>query len=170
MDAGQLADALHKLALMLDDFLLGEHRERAVLFHLLQLGQLLVGGGSILNGVVQQRRLDGFAVQMQLLCHDLGHRQRMGHKGGAVLAQLGAVQVAGKFVGLPDQGEVGGGVILPHRILQMLIHGVDIHGFAHCASPPPRPASASVRRCMYWESSRRTFFSPAARCRMMSSP
>ena len=132
MDAGQLADALHQIS----------HRGRE------QLGQLLMGGGGILDGVVEQRRLDGFAVQMQLLRHDLGHRQRVGHKGGAVLAQLGAVLVPGKLIGLPDQLEIGRGVIAPHRILQMLIHGLDIHIFGHWLPPPPRPVSASVRRRM----------------------
>ena len=133
MDAGQLADALHQIG----------HRGGK------QLGQLLVGGVGVFDGVVQQRRLNGFAVQMQLLRHDLRHGQRMRHKGRSVLPQLAAVQVAGKFIGLPDLNKVRGGIIGAYRILQMLIHGLDVYRFAHCASPPPRPVSASVRRCMY---------------------
>ena len=154
MDTGQLADALHQIG----------HRGGK------QLGQLLMGGGGILDGVVEQRRLDGFAVQLQLLRHDLGHRQRVGHKGGAVLAQLGAVLVAGKLIGLPDQLEIGRGVVAADGVLQMLIHGLDIHSFAHRVPPPPRPVSASVRRRMYSESSSRTFLSRPASCISMVSP
>ena len=155
VDAGQLADALHQI---------GDGGGK-------QLGQLLVGGLGILNGVVQQRRHNGFAVQMQLLRHDLSHRQRVGHKGRAVLAQLRAVQVPGKLIGLPDLLEVSGGVIAPHGVLQMLIHGLDICGLAHWMAPPPRPVvSASARRCMYTESSRWTFLSFPARCSVTLSP
>ena len=41
------------------------------------LAMLLVGGGGILDGVVQQGRHDGLCVQVQLLRHDLCHRQGM---------------------------------------------------------------------------------------------
>ena len=154
VDAGQLADALYQVG----------HRGRE------QLGQLLVGGVGILNGVMQQRRLDGLAVQMQLLRHDLGHRQGVGDEGRAVLAQLRTVQIPGELIGLADLLEIGGGVVAADGILQMLIHGLNIHGFCHWAPPPPRPASASVRRRMYSESSSLTFLSLPASCRSISSP
>ena len=154
VDAGQLADALHQVG-----HGGGKH-----------LGDLLMGGGGILDGVVQQRRDDGFAVQMQLLHHDLGHRQRVGDKGRAVLAHLGAVHFPGQLIGLADLLEIGGGIVAADRVLQMLIHGINIHRIAHWIPPPPRPVSASVRRRMYSESSSLTFLSLAASDRKISSP
>ena len=65
VDPGQLADPLHQV----------RHRRGEL------LGDVLVGGGGILNGVVEQGGLDGLGVQVQLLGHDLGHGQGVGHKG-----------------------------------------------------------------------------------------
>ena len=65
MDPGQLADPLHQI----------RHRGGEL------LGDVLVGGGGVLNGVVEQGRLDGLGVQVQLLRHDLGHSQGMGDEG-----------------------------------------------------------------------------------------
>ena len=65
VDPGQLADPLHQV----------RHRRGEL------LGDVLVGGGGVLNGVVEQGRLDGLGVQVQLLRHDLGHSQGMGDEG-----------------------------------------------------------------------------------------
>jgi len=65
VDPGQLADPLHQI----------RHRGGEL------LGDVLVGGGGVLNGVVEQGRLDGLGVQVQLLRHDLGHSQGMGDEG-----------------------------------------------------------------------------------------
>ena len=65
MDPGQLADPLHQI----------RHCGGEL------LGDVLVGGVGVLNGVVEQGRLDGLGVQVQLLRHDLGHSQGMGDEG-----------------------------------------------------------------------------------------
>ena len=105
MDTGQLADALHQI----------RHRGRE------EPGDVLVGGGSILDGVVEQSRLDGLGVQMQLLRHDLGHRQRVGDEGRAVLPHLRSVGLGSELEGGPDLLEVGAGVIAADGVLQLAV-------------------------------------------------
>ena len=105
MDTGQLADALHQI----------RHCGRE------EPGDVLVGGGGILDGVVEQSRLDGLGVQMQLLRHDLGHRQRVGDEGGAVLPHLRPVGLGGELEGGPDLLEVGAGVIVADGVLQLAV-------------------------------------------------
>ena len=116
LDAGQLADALHQIG--------DGGRELA--------GDILMGGGGVLDGVVEQGRGDGLAVQMQLLGQDLGHRQRVGHEGGAVLPELSGVGGLGKVKGGPDLGKVGARVVGAYGILQMLI----LLFQCHTGSPP----------------------------------
>lgn len=58
-----------------------------------------MGGGGILDGVVQQGRHNRLCVQVQLLRHDLCHRQGMCDKGRAVLAVLPRVVGIGEFIG-----------------------------------------------------------------------
>ena len=50
-----------------------------------------MGGGGVLDDVVEQGGLDGLAVQPQLLRHNLRHRQGMDDIGLAALAQLPVV-------------------------------------------------------------------------------
>ena len=105
VDTGQLADALHQI----------RHRGRE------EPGDVLMGGGGILDGVVEQSRLDGLGVQMQLLRHDLGHRQRVGDEGRAVLPHLWPVGLGGELEGGPDLLEVGAGVIVADGVLQLAV-------------------------------------------------
>ena len=97
-----------------------------------QLGDLLMRGRGVLDGVVQQRRGDGLRVQMQLLGHDLRHGERMGDKRRVVLAELALVGLVGEFKSRPDQVKVRAGVVPAHRFNQM----VKALLYGHCVSPP----------------------------------
>ena len=93
------------------------------------LGNVLMGGIGILDGIVEQGGGNGLRVQMQLLRHDLSHRQRMGDEGRAVLAILTPVVLLGKFKGRTDQLKIGAGVILADSVLQTLVLLLHVHGF-----------------------------------------
>ena len=69
------------------------------------LGHLLVGGVSVLNGVVEKGGHDGVRVQSQFR-HQVGHLQGVGDIGGAVLPQLPLMVAAGVVKGVPDPGPV----------------------------------------------------------------
>ena len=88
-----------------------------------------MGGIGILDGIVEQGGGNGLRVQMQLLRHDLSHRQRMGDEGRAVLAILTPVVLLGKFKGRTDQLKIGAGVILADSVLQTLVLLLHVHGF-----------------------------------------
>ena len=103
LDPGQLADALHQI----------RHRGRG------ELGHILVGGGGVLNDIVEQGGLNGLRVQMQFLRHDLGHSQRMGDIRLAAFAALVAVLLFGKFIGGTDVGKVCAGIVVPDGVLQL---------------------------------------------------
>ena len=77
-----------------------------------------MGGGGILNDVVEQGGLDGLAVQLQLLRHDLGHGQGMDDIRLAALALLALVALVGIVKGGADLGKVRGGVIAPYGLFQ----------------------------------------------------
>ena len=97
-----------------------------------ELGDLLMRGRGVLNGVVQQRRGDGLRVQMQLLGHDLRHGERMGDKRRVVLAELALMGLVGEFKSRPDQVKVRAGVVPAHRFNQM----VKALLYGHRISPP----------------------------------
>ena len=86
---GQLGDPLHQVGHGLAE----------------PLGHLLVGGVSVLNGVVEKGGHDGVRVQSQLR-HQVGHLQGVGDIGGAVLPQLPLMVAAGVVKGVPDPGPV----------------------------------------------------------------
>ena len=106
LHARQLGNALDKI----------RHRGREL------LGDLGVGGGGILDAVVHEGGLDGLRVQPQLLGDDLRNGERMGDKRRAVLAELAVVMGVGIAEGLVDLGEVSAGIILAHRLDQMVVH------------------------------------------------
>ena len=106
LHARQLGNALDKI----------RHRGREL------LGDLGVGGGGVLDAVVHERGLDGLRVQPQLLGDDLRNGERMGDKRRAVLAELAVVMGVGIAEGLVDLGEVSAGIILAHRLDQMVVH------------------------------------------------
>ena len=85
-------------------------------------GDLGVGGGGILDAVVHERGLDGLRVQPQLLGDDLRNGERVGDERRAVLAELAVVMGVGIAEGLVDLGEVSAGIILAHRLDQMVVH------------------------------------------------
>ena len=116
MDTGQLADALHQV----------RHRGGE------QLADLLMGGVGVLDGVVEQGRHNGLRVQVQLLRHDLRHRQRVGHEGRPVLPVLPGVVGAGVLIRCVYLLKVGGRVVALYRIHQMLVHLLRCHSV-----PPP---------------------------------
>ena len=64
------------------------------------LGNLLMGGVGVLNGVVEQGGDDGVGVQPQVR-HQVGHLQGMGDVGGAVLAELTVMVLLGIGIGVP---------------------------------------------------------------------
>ena len=115
LDPGQLADALHQV----------RHGGRG------ELGHVLIGGGGVLNDIVEQRRLDRLGVQMQFLRHDLGHGQGVGDIGLAAFAALVAVLLFGKFIGSADMVKIRAGIVRPDGIFQMLVLFIQ----CHCMSP-----------------------------------
>ena len=126
LDAGQLADALHQV---------GDGGGE-------EFGHLLVGGGGVLDDVVEEGGLDGLAVQPQLLRHDLGHRQGVDDIGLAALALLVLVGLPREFIGGLDMLEVRGGVVAPDGLYQIFILFLD----GHDTAPPFRPAESSRSR------------------------
>ena len=92
-----------------------------------QPAHLFMAGAGILNGVMQQRCHDGFAVQMQLASHDHGHRQRMGHIRRSIFAQLTLMGIGSKLVCRADQRKVGAGIIAAYRFLQLEVALFDCH-------------------------------------------
>ena len=95
------------------------------------LGHLLMGYGGVFNRVVQQSSCDGLRVQMQLLRHNLRHRQRVGNKGGAILPVLPPVGLLSKGKGPVNQVKICAGVIGPHRVFQPFVFFL----YIHCPSP-----------------------------------
>ena len=93
-------------------------------------GDVLMGGIGILDGVVEQGGGNGLRVQMQLLRHDLRHRQRVGDERRTVLAVLAAVMLLGKAEGRTDQLKIRPGVIPADGVLQTLILFLHIHGLS----------------------------------------
>ena len=91
-----------------------------------------MGGGRVLNHVVEQGRLDGLGVQLQLLRHDLGHGQGMDDIGLAAFALLPLVAAVGVLERGPDMVEVGGGVIAADGFFQKLI----LFLYGHLRAPP----------------------------------
>ena len=87
-----------------------------------------MGGVGILNGIVEQGGGNGLGIQMQLLRHDLRHRQGMGDEGGAILAVLAAMMRLGIDEGRVDQVKIGPGIILADGVLQELVFFLYIHG------------------------------------------
>ena len=116
MHARQLGDTLHQIGDRGGEF----------------TGDVIIGRVGILDAVVQQGGDDGFRIQMQLVCHDLGHAQRMGDKGRAVLPLLIAVVLAGVKIGLFDQGKVSPGIIVVDGLHQMVI----LFLYGHLCVPP----------------------------------
>ena len=116
VDPRQLADALHQI----------RHRGGK------QLCQLLVGGGGILDGVVQQGRHNRLCVQVQLLRHDLCHRQGMCDKGRAVLAVLPRVVGIGEFIGGAYLVKARRRVVALYRLHKMFVLLLRCH-----SAPPP---------------------------------
>ena len=112
LNTGQLADALYKVG--------DGGGEKA--------GDVRMLGGGVLNDVVKEGGLDGLAVQIQLLRHDLGNRQRMDNIGFAALALLPVVALVGVFKGVADAGEVRRGIVPPEGLFQMLVLFLDGHG------------------------------------------
>ena len=87
-----------------------------------------MGGVGILDGVMEQSGGNGLRVQVQLLRHDLCHRQGMGDEGGAVLAVLTPVVGLGIDEGRMNQVKIGPGIILADGVLQPLVFLLYIHG------------------------------------------
>ena len=101
-----------------------------------------MGGGGVLDDVVEQGGLDGLAVQPQLLRHNLRHRQGMDDIGLAALALLLLMGLICKFKGRPKLGDVCRRVIAPNGFFQQLI--LFLNG--HDTTPPLLPAASSRRR------------------------
>jgi len=112
----QLADALHQI---------GHGRGK-------QMADLLMGGGGVLDGIVEQGGHNGLRVQMQLLRHDLRHRQRVGHEGRTVLAVLPGVVGGGELIGGADLIEARRRVVALDCLYQMFVLLLR----RHCAPPP----------------------------------
>ena len=112
LNAGQLADPLHNISN-------GGGKGS---------GYILMGGVGILDGVMEQGGGNGLRVQVQLLRHDLRHRQGMGDEGGAVLAVLPPVVGLGIDEGRMNQVKIGPGIILADGVLQPLVFLLYIHG------------------------------------------
>ena len=69
------------------------------------LGDLRAGGGGVLDDVVQQRRAQRVAVDVQV-GEDFGHRQRVGDVGLAGLALLAQMGLRAEGMGAPHGGDV----------------------------------------------------------------
>ena len=104
---GQLGDPLHQV---------GHGGAEA-------FGHLLMGGLGVLDGVVEEGRHDGVAVQPQF-GHQVGHLQGVGDVGGAVFPQLPLVAVPGEFKGRPDPCPLLGGAVLLDLLVQFLVPGL----------------------------------------------
>ena len=136
LDAGQFADAFHQV---------GDGGGE-------QAGDFLMSGGSILDDIVEQSGLDGLAVQLEFLGHDLRHRQGMDDIGLAAFALLARVGPFGKFKGGPDLGKVRRGVVAPDGVFQLfklLLNG-------HDTSPRFRLTARSWSRTRYGQAVRST--------------
>ena len=101
-----------------------------------------MGGGGVLDEVVERGGLDGLAVQPQLLRHNLRHRQGMDDIGLPALALLVLVGLCRKFKGRPDVLEVCRRIVAPDSLFQVLI--LFLNG--HDTTPPLLPAASSRRR------------------------
>ena len=84
------------------------------------LGHIVIGGVGVLHGVVEQGGDDGVGVQLQFR-GDLGHGQRMGDIGGAVLAHLPGVGIVGIGEGVIEPLGIHPGIVGFDLILQRLI-------------------------------------------------
>ena len=91
-----------------------------------------MGGGGVLDGIVEQGGHNGLRVQMQLLRHDLRHRQRVGHEGRAVLAVLPRVVGIGEFIGGAYLVKARRRVVALDCLYQMFVLLLR----RHCAPPP----------------------------------
>ena len=114
LDTGQLADALHQV---------GDGGRK-------ELRHILMGGGCILNDVVEQGGLDGLTVQLQFLRHDLGHGQGMDDIRLAALALLALVALVGIVKGGAYLVKVSGRVVAPYGLFQQFILLLDGHGWS----------------------------------------
>ena len=94
---------------------------------------------------MEEGGLDGLAVQLQLLGHDLGHRQGMDDVGLAALAALALVTALGKVVGALDVDKVRRRVIIPDGLHQAGILLLD-DGVLDAALPVDLGGSVQVRR------------------------
>ena len=126
LDAGELADALHQV---------GDGGGE-------EAGHVRVLGGGVFNDVVEEGGLNGLAVQLQLLRHDLGHCQGMDDIGLAALALLPGVAPVGIFKGGADVGKVRRGVVSPDGLFQVLV----LLLYGHGRSPRFRLAPPGFRR------------------------
>ncbi len=110
--------------------------------------QLVEGVVGVLDGVVQQRgrqRRHGHAE----LGQDRGHRHRVGDVRVAALAPLAAVGALGDDVRALERGDVGLGVVGPHRAQQRLDHRRGAAGRgprAEAGDPGPQPDRSGVVR------------------------
>jgi hypothetical protein len=86
-------------------------------------GDLLQADQALLDGVVEQGRLDRDRVQAQV-GHDRGHPQRMGQVGHARGPAATGVALPGQLEGLPDGGGVGPWVALADPLEQRLDVGL----------------------------------------------
>ena len=108
-------------------------------------GDLGLGQRRVLDGVVQDRRDQGFHVQPQL-GQDLGHRDRMGDVGLAGLAGLAVMRGSPHFPGTPQQRQLLGRQVTGDLLQLMdvirhlpiwrwrMIEGLDITSWSHPAS------------------------------------
>ena len=80
-----------------------------------------MGGGGILDNIVEQGRLDGFRIQLQFLGHDLGHRQGVDDIGLAAFALLVGVGPFRVLVGGADAVKIRRRVIGAYGLFQQFI-------------------------------------------------
>ena len=125
LNPGQFADAFHQVG--------NGGRE--------ELADLLMGSGSVLNDIVEQSGHNGLGVQLQLLCHDLSHRQGVDDIGLAAFSLLPLMGFLGKFEGGVNLVEVRGGIVASDGLYQIFI--LFLNG--HQRSPLGSPASLRSR-------------------------
>ena len=89
-----------------------------------------MGGGGILDHIVEQGGLNGLAVQFQFLRHDLGHGQGMNDIRLAALALLALMAFVGIVKGGADLVKVSGGIIPPDGLFQKFILLLYGHGLS----------------------------------------
>ena len=97
-----------------------------------------MGGGGIFDDIVEQGGLNGLAVQLELLSHDLRHRQGVDDIGLAAFALLPLVGLLCKLERRPDMGKIRRRIIAADGFFQMFI--LFLNG--HARSPRFRSAAS----------------------------